>query len=172
MEGVRSGGTHRDRRLRIGWVPILALVMASWSAVPLAAQASDSAAADTADRDTVPADTLQLAGEPPVYERETFDYPRAQRRNPFAPVDAGVEEGPRFQNLRLRGVIFSPGVGSVAVLVDESTGRRYRVRDGQRIGQAQVLEIRRTEVLFRVLGPTQARRETLQVEKRDQEAQG
>lgn len=134
----------------------------------LTAQAGESGT----EADSVATDSLPMVEGEPVYEREVFDYPEEGRRNPFAPVDAGVREGPRFQNLQLRGIIFSPGVGSVAVLVDQSTGKTYRVRDGQSIGQARVIEIRRSEVLFRVRGPTQARRETLQVDRRDEEVPG
>lgn len=104
------------------------------------------------------------------YQRETFNYPQRQR-NPFEPVSAGVQEGPRFQNLVLAGLIYSPSVGSVAVLVDQTTGLRYRVREGERIGQATVLSIRQSDVVFSVSGPTRTRQETLQVEKQNEEVQ-
>lgn len=104
------------------------------------------------------------------YQRETFSYPQ-RARNPFERVNAGVQEGPRFQNLVLAGILYSPSVGSVAVLVDRSTGQRFRVREGERIGQATVLNIRRSDVLFSVAGATQSRQETLQVEKRNEEVQ-
>lgn len=104
------------------------------------------------------------------YRRETFRYPRRER-NPFLPVGAGVEEGPRFKNLVLAGLIYSPAVGSVAVLVDRTSGRRYRVREGERLGQATVLNIRRSDVVFSVSGPNRSRQETLQVEKDNEEVQ-
>lgn len=135
-----------------------------------AAGQQDSAAADSAQsQQAAAADSVVQEGEI-EYERETFVYP-GRDRNPFEPVNAGVQEGPRFQNLVLAGIIYSPSVGSVAVLVDNSTGRRYRIREGERIGQATVLSIRRSDVLFSVTGPTQSRQETLQVEKETEEVQ-
>lgn len=136
------------------------------------AEAQEEASGDTATAEAA-ADTASAEAAVPVYRREVFRYPSGGRRNPFMPVDAGVEEGPRFQNLRLTGVIYSPSVGSVAVLLDQTTGERYRVRDGQTVGQARVLEIRRNEVRFAVSGAAgQTRRETLQVEERERESEG
>lgn len=143
-------------------------------AAPLAGQQESSEGdAGTADQQTrVPADSVVAEDSAFRYAREVFNYPARGRRNPFAPVDAGVEQGPRFRNLRLRGIIYSPSIGSVAVLLDETTGERYRVRDGQTIGDARVLEIGRSEVTFAVSVVGQTRRETLQVEKREKESQG
>jgi hypothetical protein len=41
-----------------------------------------------------------------VFEREVFRYPTFQRRNPFRPL-VGDEAGPRFEQMELRGVIYS-----------------------------------------------------------------
>ena len=74
----------------------------------------------------------QEAGESPGMRREVFEYPVDGRRDPFEPLSAGDELGPRFEDLRLAGVIFSPERGSVAVLVDQATRRRSRaVRTGR-----------------------------------------
>jgi hypothetical protein len=140
------------------------------AAAPAAAQQEASETDSVAEE--APADTASAEAAVPVYRREVFRYPGGGRRNPFMPVDAGVEEGPRFQNLRLTGIIYSPSVGSVAVLLDETTGERYRVRSGQTIGQSRVLEIRRSEVRFAVSGAGATRRETLQVEERERESEG
>lgn len=159
-----------DARPRPAGAALTALVAALLLLAPPAdAQQGDAAGDSARSEEGATADSLVQEG-PVEYERETFDYPR-QDRNPFEPVNAGVQEGPRFQNLVLAGIIYSPSVGSVAVLVDNSTGRRYRVREGERIGQATVLSIRRSDVLFSVTGPTQSRQETLQVEKQNQEVQ-
>ena len=124
-------------------------------------------AAAPASAQEATADSVVQQGEV-EYQRETFTYPQRER-NPFEPVSAGVQEGPRFQNLVLAGLIYSPSVGSVAVLVDQTNGRRYRVREGERIGQATVLSIRQSDVVFSVSGPTRTRQETLQVEKQTEE---
>lgn len=134
-----------------------------------AAEAQQAGGADTASSQQVGTDSLVQQGGV-EYRRETFTYPRRER-NPFLPVRAGVQEGPRFQNLVLAGLIYSPAVGSVAVLVDRTTGTRYRVREGERLGQATVLNIRRSDVVFSVSGPNRSRQETLQVEKENEEVQ-
>lgn len=163
---ARSGGAAAGR---------LAAALLAASAVLAAAAGPAAAQEEASEPDSVAeeaaADTAS-AGAVPVYRREVFRYPGDGRRNPFEPVDAGVEEGPRFQNLRLTGIIYSPSVGSVAVLLDQRTGDRYRVRSGQTIGQARVLEIRRSEVRFAVSGAGETRRETLQVEERERESEG
>lgn len=142
----------------------LALLLAA-PAAPVEAQQGDAGQDGAQARQA--ADSLAQAGDV-EYRRETFSYPQ-RARNPFEPVNGGVQEGPRFQNLVLAGIIYSPSVGSVAVLVDRSTGQRFRVREGERIGQATVLNIRRSDVQFSVAGATQSRQETLQVEKRNEE---
>ena len=144
-------------------------LLALGSASPADAQEQGSTQADTTEA-AAGADTAPDGGF--VYRREVFEYPGQGRRNPFRPLDAGQQEGPQFQNLRLSGVIYSPSIGSVAVLVDRTTGKRYRVRDGQRIGDARVLEIRQSEVRFSVSGAGTTRAETLQVEQQERESQG
>jgi hypothetical protein len=44
--------------------------------------------------------------------------------------------------------VFSPEVGSVVVIADRTNQRRYRLREGERVGTARVLEIRVDEVVF------------------------
>ena len=153
------------RRARAAATALGALLLFCFSGGSAAAQQ-----ADTASSQQAATDSLVQQGDI-EYRRDTFSYPRRDR-NPFAPVSAGVQEGPRFQNLVLAGLIYSPSVGSVAVLVDRTTGRRYRVREGERIGQATVLSIRQSDVVFSVTGPTRSRQETLQVEKENEEVQG
>lgn len=157
---------------RIGGALLLAAALVAAGTGPASAQ--DGSAGDDAGADDAAAEADTAAADRQAeYLREVFDYPGMGRRNPFEPVDAGVEEGPQFQNLRLAGVIYSPSVGSVAILLDQSTGDRYRVRDGQTIGQARVLEIGRSEVRFAVSGAGETRRETLQVEEqRERESEG
>lgn len=157
-------GRLRAGRFGLGTVLAAALLMVG------APPAATGVRAQEAEDRTVSPDTTEE--DAPEYRREVFEYPAGDRRNPFAPVDAGVQVGPRFENLTLTGILYSPGVGSVAVLVDRSTGERYRVRDGQRIGQARILEIRASEVVFSVEGARDTRREVLQLEKRREESQG
>lgn len=118
---------------------------------------ADTTDADTAGADSVRADTVSAgaarAAVPDssvVYRREVFDYPAEELRDPFRPVSARQQTGPRLEDLTLTGIIFSPGTGSVAVLVNPNTGRRYQLRVGDEIGGARLLEITETRAVFRV----------------------
>ena len=42
-----------------------------------------------------------------VFEREVFNYPRYERRNPFAPLLSGDEAGPRFEGSSCSVIISS-----------------------------------------------------------------
>lgn len=109
--------------------------------------------------------------EPPhstelVFEREVFDYPTFPRRNPFVALVA-TQSGPRFEQIRLRGIIYmDPPAQSVALLgIGTTSGQQQprngtpetgvgdqsrRVREGESWGNVRVLEIRRSEILVRV----------------------
>jgi hypothetical protein len=106
-----------------------------------------------------------------VYEREVFEYPSLGRRDPFRALNTGEQIGPQFGDLRLSGVLFNPSVGSVATLLDEKTGRRYRVREGESLGESRVIAIRTDEVDFLITSFGISRQETLRV-KRDKESVG
>lgn len=90
-----------------------------------------------------------------VFEREVYSYPTYGRRNPFQALTSGDDQGPRFEDLRLLGVIHSGNAGSsVALLgVDVGTGAggpTYRVRRGDRLGNTRVISIQRDRVLVEV----------------------
>ena len=90
-----------------------------------------------------------------VFEREVYSYPTYGRRNPFEPLTSGDGQGPRFEDLKLLGVIFSANAGaSVALLgVDVSTGdagKTYRVRRGDRLGNTRIISIQRDRILVEV----------------------
>lgn len=82
------------------------------------------------------------------YERELFEYRSAGRRDPFRPLTAFNTGGARFQDLEVTGIVYSPDVGSVVVVADRTNEQRYRLREGERVGTARVLEIRPDEVVF------------------------
>lgn len=106
-----------------------------------------------------------------VYEREVFEYPSVGRRDPFLPLNAGEQIGPRFEDLMLSGVLHNPSVGSVATLSDQNSGRRFRVREGDVLGEIRVAAIRANEVDFVITSFGISRRETLRV-KKDKESEG
>ena len=98
-----------------------------------------------------------------VFEREVFHYPSFQRRNPFRALVAG-EGGPRFEQLRLMGVIHDADpASSVAVLgtsavsisedgqtVSVTEGKSWYLKVGQSIGNVRIIEIRQDQVLVEV----------------------
>ncbi|HKJ02594.1 MAG TPA: hypothetical protein VJ997_09070 [Longimicrobiales bacterium] len=110
------------------------------------------------------------AGGPPaaqtelVFEREVFAYPSFQRRNPFKPLVAGDQGGPRFEQLRLMGIIHSDdpalsvavlGTSTVTISQDATTvevqgGEAWYLKVGQTIGNIRIVEIRREQVVVEV----------------------
>lgn len=116
-------------------------------------------------------DTVSAAdtAESVTYMREVFTYPAGARPNPFEPPQVGGGAGPRFGDMSLAGLIYAPEIGSVAILTDGSTGKRHRVRDGDRLGNFRIVEIRREEVVFSVQGATGPRREVLQATRDEEE---
>lgn len=108
----------------------------------------------------------------PALERETFSYVAGGRRDPFRPLEAGDEIGPRFEDLELSGIIYSPDEGSLVVLVDRSTQRRYRVWEGDIVGGAQLLDVTPNEAIFVVTVFGVSRQETLRLKNMDKEQGG
>lgn len=114
-----------------------------------------------------------------VFEREVFSYPSFQRRNPFKPLVAG-EGGPRFEQLRVMGILYDPDpAASVAVLgtstvtvsedgqqVTVSEGRSWYLKVGQSIGNVRILEIRRDQVVVEVEEFGLTERKIMQLETR------
>ncbi len=97
------------------------------------------------------------AGEEPdtiplVFERELFSYPDFDRRNPFEPL-TGETAGPRFEDLRLLGVILSSDPQRSVALMGTGggdAGGSFRTRTGDVIGNVRVLEIQEDQVIVEV----------------------
>ncbi|HEX7052126.1 MAG TPA: hypothetical protein VF188_18100 [Longimicrobiales bacterium] len=119
---------------------VLAGLILLGAAVPAAAQKQPPRPAQQAKSEEEP----QLK-----FEREFFSYPTTQRRDPFRSLAKRTGLGPRFEELVLKGIIYSEEAPSVALLAD-GAGHIYRVRRGDRVGNARVLEIRELRVLFAV----------------------
>ena len=96
-----------------------------------------------------------------AFEREVFTYPQFSRRNPFKTLVSAEGGGPRFENLLLLGILYSPFAGeSIAVFGEgtrttnpagaagrgtvtvELTGGTYRVREGTTLGNLSMNDIR------------------------------
>ena len=93
-----------------------------------------------------------------VFEREAFFYPRYERRNPFAPLLTGDESGPRFEEIQLIGILFSPNpdlsVASFGPRMlqggEGAANKSYRVRRGDTLGNVRILEIQQTRVVVQI----------------------
>ncbi|MCG6956660.1 MAG: hypothetical protein LJF04_11790 [Gemmatimonadetes bacterium] len=100
-----------------------------------------------------------------VFEREVFTYPSVARRNPFAPL-AGTEQGPRFDQLRLMGIMYDAnhpsasmamiGTSTVQTSADSTQvtvspqGQAWYLKVGQAVGSIRVVEIRQDAVVVEV----------------------
>lgn len=115
---------------------------------------------------------VQQADEAPLVQREYFEYERAGRRDPFKQLEAGSELGPRFEDLEVAGIIYSAQAGSVVVLVDRVTQRRYRVWEGDVIGGATLETVTPDDATFTVTVFGVSRQETLRVKRNDKEQGG
>jgi len=99
------------------------------------------------------------------YEREQFEYSGRGQRNPFRPLTTVKGQGPRFEDLEVAGIVFNPEIGSVAVIADRMSERRFRLREGERVGTARVVEIRPDEVVFVITTFGANRQAVLRVKK-------
>ena len=133
------------------------------AALPLAAQA--------------PAPPAPPAGAPPgsqpepklAFDREVFAYPAEGRRDPFKPLVGGPgSSGPLFQDLALRGIIYSPDARRSVALVQVGGRRTFRLRRGDIIGNARVLEIQPLRVRFAVENFGTVRNEVLELRGNNQ----
>lgn len=104
-----------------------------------------------------------------VYEREIFTYPIENRRDPFTPLTGpeGDGLGPRFEQLTLRGIIFSPTASRSVALLADPNGRIYRIRQGEIVGNAVIVAIEPLRVVFRVESFGAMRQEALELKRPD-----
>jgi hypothetical protein len=126
------------------------------AAVPLAAQAP-APATDT---------SAAVAPQPPklVFEREVFDYPGAAgRRDPFRPLTGREDVGPLFQDFKLKVILYLQGNPARSVASIQDGRKLHRVRRGDVIGNATVLDIGPQRVLFSVEDFGLRRQEVLQL---------
>ena len=93
-----------------------------------------------------------------VFQREAFLYPSYERRNPFLPLIGGEQSGPRFEEIELKGIVFSSNPDlSVATFglrsgqgEEEVSRRSFRVRRGEVLGNVRILEIQQTRVVVQI----------------------
>lgn len=101
------------------------------------------------------------------YQREVFDYQAAGRPDPFRSLLGTSDLGIRFEDLSLRGVIYNPNARqSVAVLVQNGSDRRIRLRVGESLGGVTLVAVypRKVDVQIEDFGVV--RRATLPLKTR------
>jgi len=106
-----------------------------------------------------------------VFEREVFHYPIENRRDPFRSLADEEHLGPLFDDLTLRLIIYSPRPGQSVALLADGAKKVYRLRKGEIIGNATVLEIEPTRVHFTVEDYGNRRQEMLEM-RADQQKEG
>lgn len=91
-----------------------------------------------------------------VLDREIFVYSGDSRRDPFRPVLPADSAGPRFEELRMMGVVLSPDPRQSVALLGETAlppmptsraSRTFRVRQETVFGQMRILRVERTRVI-------------------------
>jgi hypothetical protein len=130
---------------------------------------ADSAAADSSRLDATTADSLRRAREIEVM-RESFAY-GGGTRDPFASLLDVALSGPEFSNLELVGVyqdLRAPS-NSVVVLREKVSLRRYKLRRGDQVGRARLVQIRPRDAVFTISDFGFERQETLSLRKQEVE---
>jgi len=112
---------------------------AAGTVAPVAPAASSSATSKTA----IPT-SITIA-------RETFDYARTGRRDPYKSLMNSSDVRPLISDLKLTSVAYdSTGEHSVAVLRDIITKERYMLKVGQQLGRLRVANIKYKSVVFTI----------------------
>lgn len=125
-----------------------------------------SASAQEADTATADDTAAASAADTSDYRREVFTYPEQGRRDPFQPLQSFASAGPRLEDLTLSGILYSgEGGQSVVVLVDPSTGSRYRLRVGDSVGFARLARVGPRRAVFTVRGFGRNRNVVLRLEQ-------
>ncbi len=138
-------------------------------------QGASTLAATTPGTDTVTvaeaalADSIQKSREIEVM-RETFAYAGGSR-DPFASLINGSATGPEIADLDLVGVYqdLRSSDNSVVVLREKATAKRHKMRVGDQLGRARLVQIRPRDAVFTVRDFGFERQETLSLRKQEVE---
>jgi hypothetical protein len=132
--------------------------------------AADSARADSVSlAEAEVADSIRKAREIEVM-RETFAYSGGSR-DPFASLLNTAAAGPEIGNLDLVGVYqdLRNSSNSVVVLREKATAKRYKLRVGDQLGRARLMQIRPRDAVFTIRDFGYERQETLSLRKQEVE---
>ena len=132
--------------------------------------AVDSAGPDTLTlAEAAVADSIQRAREIEVM-RETFAYSGGSR-DPFASLLNTSAAGPEIADLELVGVYqnLRDSHNSVIVLREKATAKRHKLRVGDQLGRAKLVQIRPRDAVFTIRDFGFERQETLSLRKQEVE---
>ena len=99
-----------------------------------------------------------------VFEREVYQYSAAGRRDPFRPLTSSNSVGPAFAELQLTGILYQASDPTRSrVTFRDASKKQYRLRRGDSIGNATVVDIGRTRVVFSIREFGMTRTESLEL---------
>jgi hypothetical protein len=115
------------------------------------------------------ADSIQKAREIEVM-RETFAY-SGGTRDPFISLLNSSASGPEIQDLELVGVYqdLRSRSNSVVVLREKATAKRHKLRVGDQLGRAKLVQIQPRDAVFTIRDFGFERQETLSLRKQEVE---
>ncbi len=131
---------------------------------------ADTLAADTlAAADAALADSLRKAREIEVM-RETFAY-GGGTRDPFTSLINVASSGPEIGDLELVGVYqdLRTSSNTVVVLREKVSLKRHKLRVGDQVGRARLVQIRPRDAVFTIQDFGYERQETLSLRKQEVE---
>jgi hypothetical protein len=137
--------------------------------------AATTSGADSVARDTLTlaeaaiADSIRKAREIEVM-RETFAYVGGAR-DPFASLLDSKSTGPEIADLDLVGVYqdLRDTDNSIVVLREKATTKRHKMRVGDQLGRARLVQIRPRDAVFTIRDFGYERQETLSLRKQEVE---
>lgn len=129
---------------------ILFGLAAALAAAPIAAQEPPAPPQQPAAEQAAPAPAAASVDDPRlIFEREVYAYPGRARRDPFMPL-TGQNAGPLFSDLKLRVILYSENPRESIAAVSDAANKQYRLRRGDSVGNATVVDIGPTRVVFSV----------------------
>ena len=141
------------------------------SAPAATAPASAASKSDTLkpEVEAAAADSVQRAREIDVM-RETFAY-AGGARDPFASLIDTDKTGPEIADLDLVGVYLDvrTPANNLVVLREKVSAKRHKMRVGDQLGRARLIQIRSRDAVFRIQDFGYERQETLSLRKQEVE---
>jgi hypothetical protein len=117
---------------------VIACLALMGAAVPAQAQSASNGARLVSDEPRL------------VFEREVFEYAGRARRDPFQPLTRSID-GPLFTDIKLHMILYSEDPANSVVSVSDGSRKQYRLRRGESVGNATIIDIGPSRVVFSVM---------------------